>query len=65
MLAKLRVDGIRMGGEVGQIAVVMLAMKGDAAKLTNHTINLELSKEFPSIDVIKTYLDSIFADPER
>jgi len=65
LLAKLRVDGIRMGGEVGQIAAVMLAMKGDAAKLTNHTINLELSKEFPSIDVIKAYLDSIFADPER
>jgi len=64
LVAKVRVDGHRMGGPVGIVAAIMMACKGKAATLAGPFLQQEIAVPNPSFENTLAYLDRLFKDRE-
>ena len=61
--AKLRVDGERMGGPYGQIATILMALKGNAERVCAPFLVKLLENDAATAQDVVDYMDRIFQDP--
>lgn len=65
LVVKLRIDGPRMGGPIGQIAAILMALKGNAQRLCAARMSKFVEEEHTApVEDVLFYLDSIFKDPD-
>jgi hypothetical protein len=63
LLAKIRVDGNKMGNHYGMIATILMTLRGDAERNCSTHLNNLLQRDGVTVSDAIRYLDRIYRDP--